>query len=197
LRRYAAALDALAVPKNTIFTYGISQAGTTNIEQHHRVYRSGDNVRDETLAGDGITVKPKATAIVKREDRYAIQRVAPRSDMYGFVFVRTIVQAGQLMYLYDTLPYSGAATSGFTVTHVVIDGVHFLPRTIAFRATNGVIAGDGNLQYAPVGTYWMPVTATVTVALGGRPARERISWTDYRFPVSLPALTFQAAKSEL
>jgi hypothetical protein len=197
LRRYIAALDALEAPKNMIFTYGISQAGPTNIEQHHRVYRSGDDVREETLAGDGTSVKPKATAILKREDRYAVQRVAPRPGAYGFVFVRTVMQAGQLMYVYDTLPYSGMAASGFTVTQVSIDGVHFLPRTITFRATNGAVAGNGNLQYAPVGAYWMPVNATVTVTLGGKPARERISWSDYRFPASLPALTFQAAKSQL
>src|SRR5581483_8194791 len=137
LRRYEAALDAVETPKNAIFTYAISQAGPTNIEQRHRVYRSEDNVRDETLAGDGVTVKQKATVILKRTDRYAIRQVAPRPTAYAFVFVRTIAQAGRVMYLYDTQPYSEAATSGFIVTQVLIDGIHFLPRTIAFHATNG------------------------------------------------------------
>ena len=33
--------------------------------------------------------------------------------------------------------------------------------------------------------------------IDGKPARERIAWSDYSFPAFLPALTFQAAKSPL
>jgi hypothetical protein len=37
----------------------------------------------------------------------------------------------------------------------------------------------------------MPVVAAATAQVGGKPARERITWSDYRFPQSLPPSTFQ------
>jgi len=187
LGRYVRALDALVVPKNVIYSYAVSQAGPPDIEQKHLVYRSGSAVRDELLGGS--TIKPKETIITDRVDRYAIARVAPRPGVYGFLFVRTVVENGSMVYLYDTFPLS-SDTSGFAVTEIAIDAASFLPRRIAFRTTNGVVTGKGQLQYVPVEAYWMPVSATISVALGGKPAQERITWSGYRFPAALPALTF-------
>jgi hypothetical protein len=193
LQRYALALDGAAIPKDAIFSYTLSQAGPTNIEQRHRIYRSGIDVRDETLAIDGLALKTKITQIGRREDRYAIARTAPRASAYGFVFVRTMSRDGSLDYVYDVIPLVRASV-GFTVTHVTIDGSTFLPRIIAFHTSNGVSGGDGELQYAAFGKYWMPVAAAVTATVNGKPARERIAFSDYRFPASLPPSTFSTAK---
>src|SRR5947209_6644428 len=44
LLRYQRALVALPTPKTVIFTYSVSQAGPRDLEQTHRVYRSGELV---------------------------------------------------------------------------------------------------------------------------------------------------------
>src|SRR5208283_1629385 len=53
LAQYALALKAVTAPKVVVFSYTISQVGASNIEQHHRIYRSGLDVRDDTLSVDG------------------------------------------------------------------------------------------------------------------------------------------------
>ena len=49
LQRYALAVQTVAVPKVVVYSYTVSQVGPSNIEQRHRVYRSGADVRDETV----------------------------------------------------------------------------------------------------------------------------------------------------
>jgi hypothetical protein len=193
LQRYGLALDALAAPKAVIFTYTVSQAGPASIEQRHRIYRSGDEVRDEVLVVDGVALKTKITRISIRQDHYALARVAPRENTYGFIFVRSERHGGRIDYIYDALPYF-RATTGFIVKHLTIDGKTFLPRAIAFETSTTTARGEGELVYAPIGQYWMPVLASVSADLAGKPARERIVWSEYRFPASLPASTFISPK---
>ena len=38
----------------------------------------------------------------------------------------------------------------------------------------------------------MPLSASAQARVNGKPARETIAWSEYRFPASLPASTFQA-----
>ena len=80
LQRYAIAVQAVPTPKNVVFTYSVSQAGPSNIEQRHQIFRSGTNVRDELLAVDGLALSRKRVTFAKRENRYAIDRLAPRTD---------------------------------------------------------------------------------------------------------------------
>ena len=113
-------LSDLQSPKAMIFSYSVSQLGTTDIEQRHVIYRSGLQVRDETIAVDGIPIKPKIVNFGRREDRYAIARLAPRSSTYSMLFVRTVLDGSHLDYRYELTPLEG--TSGFVVTGLVIDG---------------------------------------------------------------------------
>ncbi len=193
LQRYELELDDMKGPKAQIFSYVVSQAGPPDIEQRHRIYRSGLEVRDETLAVDGSAIKQKLVRVTRREDRYAIARVAPRSATYAFVFLHTVKRGAHLDYEYETKPLVSPA-SGFVVESVTIDGEKFLPRVIRFRTAGATASGTGALEYAPFGDYWMPVAASVTATVNGRPAREHITFGDYRFPESLPPSTFQAPK---
>ncbi len=189
LQNYARALATLQTPKFTIFSYAVSQAGPNDIEQRHRIYRSGLDVRDETILVDGGKPKNAAISIGKRVDRYAVGKLAPHPNAYELLFVRAIVTGSRTDYLFDATPFVKGAT-GFVVTHVTIDGVTFLPRSIAFRATSFAARGDGEIRYAPFAGHWMPVLATIGASVNGQPARERIAFGDYRFPTSLPPATF-------
>ena len=193
LARYGMAMDELVSPKTMIFSYTISQAGPTDIEQRHRLYRSGLNVRDETLTDDGVPLKQKIVRIGQREDHYAIARLAPRATLYSMLFLRTTGTGAHLGYEYETTPLAVSA-SAFTVTRVTIDGATYLPRVIAFRTVGASAHGVGEITYGTVSGRWVPLAVTVDAEIDGKPARERITWSDYRFPASLPDSTFIAPK---
>jgi hypothetical protein len=190
LQRYEQALGQLEAPKIAIYNAAVSQAGPGTIEQRHLIYRSGDDVRDEILALDESQPRRRSVTITKRPDPYAIARLAPRTAGYELLFLHTVRQDGRLDYVYDAIPYVKTSV-GFVVTKISIDGTAFLPRTIAFTTSNGTISGSGELAYGPAGRYWMPRVASVTALIGGKPARERIVWSAYRFPNSLPTSTFK------
>ncbi|HEY5256885.1 MAG TPA: hypothetical protein VIJ12_00745 [Candidatus Baltobacteraceae bacterium] len=189
LTRYAVALARVTPPKIAIFSYTISQAGPTDIEQRHRVYRRGSYVRDETLSSDGAAPKEAIVKVYRRADVYDISRVAPTQAAYRFLFLQAVSRGSHIDYFYQTTALTGGA---FVVTRVLIDGQTFLPRAIWFATTSFSATGKGLLQYAAVGGHWMPTLATVDATVGGHPARERILWSAYRFPPSLPAATFRA-----
>ena len=186
------AVDTVERPKAVIFTYTVSQAGPTTIEQRHVIYRSGSEVRDETLAVDGIALIRKVVRFSHREDRYAIERLAPRTTTYELLFIRTVKDGRHVDYLYDAAPL--VRTGDAAIDRVTIDGTRFLPRSVHFTTEGPDAKGDARVVYAAFGKYWMPVSADVDAVVKGKPARERITWSDYRFPQSLPASTFLAPK---
>ncbi len=192
LQRYELEMGDLRPPKAVIFSYTVSQAGPNDIEQRHRIYRSGLDVRDETLAIDGAALKPKIVRIGKREDRYDVLRIAPRSTTYTMLFLRAVRDGGHLDYQYETSPL--VAQAGFVVERLTIDGETFLPRVIGFRTAGPSARGAGKLEYSKIGAYCVPVAVSVDAEINGKPAREHIAWGDYRFPPSLPASTFVAPK---
>ena len=190
LQRYAVAIETVAVPKATIFTYTVSQDGPSNIEQRHVIYRSGLQVRDETLAVDGVALVRKIVRFEQREDRYSIARLAPRTSAYEMLFLRALKDGHHVDYQYDTAPLAQGADAA--IDRVTIDGLKYLPKEVRFTTVAGGARGQAVIDYAPFGKYWMPVLAQVTAVVDGKPARERIVWSDYRFPQSLPPSTFQA-----
>lgn len=192
LQRYALAIDAAPAPKYVVFTYAVSQLGPSNLEQRHTIYRSGNDVRDETLAVDGLALTRKVVRIARREDRYAVGRLAPRTVAYQMLFLRTVKDGTHVDYVYDVTPL--LRQSGTSVDRMTIDGLRFLPRAIHFHTQGAGAHGTGEVQYAAFGPYWMPVVASVDASVGGKPARERITWGDYRFPEDLPPSTFQAPR---
>jgi hypothetical protein len=190
LQRYASAIANVAVPKTMIYSYTVSQVGPNNIEQHHRLYRSGTDVRDETLTVDGMALRRKIVRFSHRQDRYTVARFAPHADAYEMLFLGTAKDGHHIDYVYETTPLNHPA--GAWIERLTIDGINFLPRVVRFH-TGGIDAtGTGEIVFGPFGKYWMPVAALAVAHVKGKPARERITWSDYRFPQTLPASTFQA-----
>lgn len=188
LQRYALEMGDLQTPKVMIFTYSISQLGLSDIEQRHVIYRNGLDVRDETIAVDGIPLKPKIVTFGERVDRYAIARLAPRSTNYAMLFVKTQRDGAHLDYRYELTPL--APMSGFIITGLVIDGISFLPRELDFTTASANAHGHGTLVYGKSSGFWMPLYVSVEASVNGKEARESIVWGDYRFPATLPASTF-------
>jgi hypothetical protein len=191
LQRYEARLGAVKDPQTLIFMYAVSQAGPQDIDQTHRVYRSGNLVRDETLVVDGVS--QKFTRIARYRNRYTLQSLAPRSARYAFLFVRPVRVANRYDYFYRAVLLGPPAA--YTVASLTIDGRTFLPREIHFRSTGVGARGAGTLTFTPAGKYWVPSSIAVQGTVNGRAARERIVFTGYQFPASLPKSTFQSPKA--
>jgi hypothetical protein len=161
------AIDTVEQPKAVIFTYTVSQAGPTTIEQRHVIYRSGSEVRDETLAVDGETLVRKLVRFSHREDSYAIARLSPRTTDYELLFVRTVKDGRHLDYEYDAAPL--LRTADASIDRVTIDGIRYLPRTIYFTTQGPDAKGSARVAFAPFGRYWMPVAADVDAVVNGKP----------------------------
>ena len=192
LDRYAARLLSVEAPKTMIFSYTVSQAGPHDIEQTHRIYRSGDLVRDETITVDGQALKPKITRIGRYRNRYTLENLAPRMTQYAFLFVRALRAGPDFQYVYRAVPLG--ATGAFAIDGMVLDGKTFLPAQIRFHTSSGVMKGTGAIAFQRSGKYWVPAFATVEAHVGGKPARERISFSAYQFPATLPKSTFKSPK---
>lgn len=193
LQRYALAVANLEAPKIVVFAYTVSQLGPSNIEQRHEIYRSGTAVRDETLSVDGISLSRKLVRITQRADRYTVARFAPRTDAYELLFLGTAKDGRHLDYVYDATPLNRPSTAW--IDRVAIDGVRFLPRAVHFHSNGLGASGTGDIEFAAFGKYWMPVIADARARVKGKIARERIVWSDYRFPQSLPGSTFKRAQA--
>jgi hypothetical protein len=193
IAKYVAALASVPAPKYVRFEYSVEQVGPRDLVQTHRIYRSGQTERDETLSVDGQTLPNPSVRIIRhRVDRYGIAAVAPRPVSYVFTFVGSKRSGARYDYAFATQPRSSGAS--FTVTGVLIDGRRHLPLQIAFEAGAKQVRATGRLTYAPFEHYWMIVEATVTARSEGKVSRERIAWSRYSFLDSLPESTFVAPR---
>lgn len=192
LDRYAVRLNAVKSPDVMIFTYAVSQAGPHNIEQTHRIYRRGNLVRDETLAVDGEALSQKITRIARYRNHYTVETLAPRSSEYAFLFLRAQRSGSAYRYLYRAVALG--STGPFVVQTLTIDGRTYLPAEIRFRTSSGTLAGTGSIAFSRAQRFWVPTLVTVNASVNGRSARERITFSAYRFPASLPKSTFQLPK---
>jgi hypothetical protein len=162
------------------------------IEQSHRIYRSGELVRDETLQVDGQNLRVKITRISRYRNRYTIESLAPRMTEYAFLFLHTVRSGNHYAYVYKAVPLG--ATGRFVVLGMTIDGRTFLPSDIRFKTASSTMTGTGEISFAQASKYWVPTAAAVRATIGGKPARERITFTAYQFPRRLPKSTFQAPR---
>jgi hypothetical protein len=190
LERYAAALAALVPPHAISFEYLLEQTGARDLLQEHRVIRRGTDQRDEILAVDGRNLDPPAIRITHgRRDRYEVAALAPKADAYEFRFIGNVRDGHHEDWVFATTPHTAGA---FRVTEVTIDGISFLPASIAF-ATD-VHNGTGTIAFERVEGYWVPTVATARATYAKLAAQERITFTSYRFPTALPPGTFARAR---
>jgi len=189
LARYARALDAYTAPPALSFDYTLEQSGARDMEQTHRIFRIGPNERDETLAVDGRKLDPPTTRIFRgRPNHYTIPLLAPKPAQYDFTYLGTHHDGRHLDYVFDATPKGAPA---YRVTRVTIDGITFLPQAIAFAAGPG---GTGTVTFGRVSRWWVPLEATAHAKLDGLAAFERLTFSNYRFPDSLPSSAFAAPR---
>jgi hypothetical protein len=188
MARYADALADLPRPPTMIFEYSVEQSGLHNLEETHRIYRSGLRERDETLVADGVPLKVPPVRIVPNSAyKYDVLALAPKPADYVFTYAGKRTVLGRQAYAFRTIP---VALSSFAVSDVLIDAQRFLPLVIVFRSAAGGIKGKGRIEFMPTGQYWVAREATVSARTASKDARERIRWSKYRFPASLPQATF-------
>ncbi len=192
LDEYVRAMDSLSMPTASICNYSISQAGPIQIDQQHLLYRQGDLVRDTLLSSQGIPVHEKAILIAHRANRYAIDRLAPTLHDYEVLFLSAHKVGANFQYRYQATAL--APTARFSITGFTIVSGRFLPSAIAFTSSGGGAEGHGAILYHAAGRYWVPYEVYVTGSLHGKPANERITWSNCRFPRSLPETTFRVPR---
>lgn len=192
LVRYAQALAEISRPSAVEFEYTVEQLGARTLQQTHRVYRSGQSERDEIVAADGQTLsRPTVRILLNRKYPYDVRSIAPQTATYTFIYTGTLLEGNDhFLYLYKTEPKGLEAN--FVVDELDIDGISFLPAIIHFRIAGDAAHGSGRLAYGRFERYWLVHEANVTVHLPkGALANERIVWSKYQFPPSLPAETFK------
>jgi hypothetical protein len=188
IERYADALAKLERPKAMIFEYSVEQSGLHPLEETHRIYRSGLRERDETLVADGVALKIPAVRVVPNSAyKYDVLALAPKPADYTFVYTGKRTAFGRQVFAFRTNP---VAASRFAVSDVLIDAQRYLPLVIAFSSASANVKGKGRVQFGASGRYWVAREASVSARAGKKDARERIRWTRYRFPDSLPEATF-------
>jgi len=192
LQRYADALASLARPANMVFEITVDQSGIHNFDETHRIYRSGLHERDETLGLAGTSLKIPLVRVRDNAYKYEVLTLAPKPAEYVFKYTGMRVVAGRTVYAFRT---DSVLPSSFAATDVLIDGQRFLPAVIAFVSSGNGMNGKGRITFGPSGRYWVARDVSVSATSPtGKVARERIVWSKYRFPESLPASTFSAPK---
>jgi len=184
LARYATALAAYTAPPVFSVDYTLEQSGARDMEQMHRVFRSGANERDETLDVDGRKLDPPTTRIFRgRPDHYTVTLLAPNPAHYDFTYLGPHRDGHHLDYVFDAVSRLPGA---YRVTRVTIDGITFLPVTIDFKSGTGT----GSATFGRDGKWWVPFEVTGSATVEGLAAMERLSFYNYRFPQTLPSGTF-------
>jgi hypothetical protein len=190
LARYATALAKHRTPLVLSFEYSIDQAGAHDIQQTHRIFRSGNSERDELLSVDGKRLEPPSIHIfLGRRNRYAVEALAPRPEAYTFRYAGSVRDGRHVDEVFATKPLSPQPAA---IDQVIIDGVSFMPVAIHFVTTTR--GGSGNVTFTQVQKYWVPLSAVARAKVGKTPAVEHLSFYRYRFPTSLAPSTFSTPR---
>ena len=187
LARYDAALAALREPSVFTFEYTLEQTGSRTLDQTHRVFRSGRNERDETLAVNGVrSTAPVVRVFRGRPYRYTVRALAPKTSAYEFAYTGPHRDGKHVDYVFALTPLR--ATGAIAFTSVTIDGIAFLPRSVSFRAPGH--AAGGTVTFVKSERYWVASTAFAQAKGAGGVAHERFHFSSWRFPTALPSSTF-------
>jgi len=185
LARYTTALAGYTAPPVFSVDYTLEQSGARDMEQMHRVFRSGANERDETLDVDGRKLDPPTTRIFRgRPDHYTVTLLAPNPAQYDFTYLGPHRDGHHLDYVFDAKP---KLERTYRVTRVTIDGITFLPVTIEFKSGTD---GEGSVTFGRDGKWWVPLEVIGSATVEGLAATERLTFYGYRFPQTLPSGTF-------
>jgi len=187
LAKYKHALATLKEPRDFVFEYTMQQTGTRTLEQTHRVFRSGKDERDETTAVNGTRSSAPVVRIFRnRPYRYSVTALAPQPAAYDFLYAGARRAGKHVDYVFALAPKR--PKPGITFTQVAIDGVTFLPQSVAFTADQH--AARGSVSFGKAGRYWVARGANAQADVPGGVARERLAFANWRFPKGLPRSTF-------
>jgi hypothetical protein len=188
--RYEAAVAALKEPRTFTVEFTLEQTGTRTLEQTHRIFRVGGDERDETIEVNGTrATSPEVRIFRGRPYRYAVARLAPSSAQYVFEYAGPHKNGRHIDYVFRLLPRAPLAR--FRFTEVSIDGITFLPSAVAFASGPAV---SGGVTFAKSDRYWVATGANASAQLGGGIAHERLTFSNWRFPKTLPKSTFAVAR---
>jgi hypothetical protein len=186
IANYEVALAGLQEPRVFTVEYAVQQTGTRALDQTHRIFRSGSDERDETLAVNGTRSKYPVVRIFRRRPyRYTVAAMAPKPSAYSFTYLGPRRNGKHVDYVFTLVPKHAVPLA---FTRVTIDGVTFLPQTVAFATKQH--AGTGSVTFAKAERYWVARTASAQAELAGGVAREQIAFSKWRFPKALPRSTF-------
>jgi hypothetical protein len=188
--KYAAAIKTVKEPRVFSVEYTIEQTGTRALQQTHRIYRSGTNERDETIAVNGTRPAAPLVRIFRRAYRYTVAALAPKPSAYDFSYAGPHKSGKHVDYVFDLMPKRGSPA--FAFTQVTIDGVTFLPSSIAFATSQH--AGRGEVRFAKSDRWWVARSAVAQAKVARGVAKERLTFTRWRFPATLPRSTFAAPR---
>jgi hypothetical protein len=189
--RYAAALKTLKEPRVFSVEYTIEQTGMRALEQTHRIFRSGADERDETIAVNGSRPAAPVVRIFRRRPyRYTVRALAPTPAAYDFTYAGPHKNGKHVDYVFDVTPKKSAPA--FAFTQVTIDGVTFLPAAVSFAT--GQHAGRGIVTFSKSDRWWVARSAAAQANVPGGVARERLTFARWRFPATLPQSTFTAPR---
>jgi hypothetical protein len=187
LAKYKGALATLKEPRDFVFEYTLQQTGTRTLEQTHRIFRSGKDERDETMAVNGTRSSAPVVRIFRnRPYRYSVKALAPQPAAYEFTYAGVHRAGKHVDYVFSLSPKK--SKPGITFTQVAIDGVTFLPQSVAFEADQH--AARGSVSFGKADRYWVARGANAQAAVRGGVAHERLAFTHWRFPKGLPRSTF-------
>ena len=192
LAKYAAALAALKEPRVFSVEYSIEQTGTRSLEQTHRIFRSGTDERDETIAVNGTRPTAPVVRIFRRRPyRYTVARARAEAGVLRFQ-LRRPAQNRQARRLRVRRQRRRKARRAFAFTQVTIDGVTFLPAAVSFATSQH--AGRGEVTFAKSDRWWVARSAAAQANVPGGVAREHLTFSRWRFPATLPPSTFAAPR---
>ena len=186
LANYGAALKALKEPRAFTVEYTLEQTGSRTLEQTHRIFRSGRNERDETIAVNGTRLtRPQVRVFRNRPYRYSVAALAPKPAQYAFAYAGPRKAAHHFDYVFRLAPKKRGE---FAFTELTVDGVTFLPGTVAFATR--AHGGRGSVSFTKHDRWWVADRANAAVRTPGGTDREQLSFSRWRFPPSLPPSTF-------
>jgi hypothetical protein len=188
LARYATLVAKASSAPFVSFDYTVEQVGLRDFQQVHRIYRDKSNERDElTIVNDELLPRPVVRLYRRKPERYSVGRVAPRAPAYAFRYLAPARNGKHAAYVFATIP---KVAGRFRVDRVTIDGVTAMPTQLQFTTKSGAVVGRGTIEFMKVDRYYVPSAVTVHATVDGQETRERIVWTHYRFPKSLPSNVF-------
>lgn len=189
LERYRTAIAALPKPNNMVFTYTEMRADPTRIvTSSHRVYRDqAGEQRNDTIEMNGAPVRPPLTQTYQhaRWPYYADAFAASAVD-YDAAFAGIATVDGRRAEVYAV---KRKTIAPFSISELDLDPGSALPLRERFTVTTRDCAGQGSIDFAPSGLFWLPTSVSVECATSASASagyKHTIRFADYRFPAAIP-----------